>query len=215
MKKTIWLAMITLGLWSCNSQPLKNEGKSNADSLRTELKDKSQLPIDLKDSSQYDKAFIQGLAGYNEPVQLIDNYLITGNDTIYFPEDIPFNKTIDFKATKDHKKYLLSVSRTSLTNLSYSFKLSDEKDKVLDSNAGNAVLGSMFFLASETDKDTQTGENYGSYEYWDKSNDCWFAVRIGHGKSPDGKQRAIVKYGCEDKNKQALKLQECPTLRGE
>lgn len=109
MKKTICLMMITLGLWSCNNHSPKNEGKSTTDSLKTELTGKSQLNIVIKDSSQYDKVFIKELSAYNEPIQLIDNYLITGNDTIYFPLDIPLNKSVEFKATKDHKKYLLSV----------------------------------------------------------------------------------------------------------
>lgn len=212
MKNAIWMLMITFGLWSCYSQPAKTEAKPGAESLQAGTTSAKQSTVVIKDSTQYDKAFIQGLSDYQKPVQLIDKTLIAGTDTIYFPEDIPLNKTVDFKATKDQKKYLLSVTRTSLTNLNYSFKLSDEKDKLLEGKSGNAVLGSTFFLGSEIDKDSKTGENYASYEYWDKSSDCWFAVRIGHDTNPKDKQRAIIKYSCEDKNKQAITLGECPTL---
>lgn len=215
MKKAICMIMVAFTLWSCNSNSPNKQGKSTTDSLKTEMAGENQSNIIIKDSSQYDKAFIKGLAGYKEPIQLIDNYILTDYDTIYFPEDIPLNKTVDFKATKDHKKYLLSVSRTNLTNLSYSFKLTDEKDKLIDSKSGNAVLGSSFFFGYEMDEDTQTSEGYGSYEYWDNNNDCWFSVRIGISNDPNGKQRAMINYGCEDKSKQALTLEECPTLRGE
>lgn len=206
MKNALWLVMITLILSSCYSPSSQNLVQPVLSPLQTKY---------IKDSTQYDRAFINGLSNYNEPLQLIDNYIVTGTDTTYFPEDIPLNNTIVFKATRDHKKYLLTVSRTSLTNVSYTFKLMDEKEKLMISKSGTAVLGSLFFLASEVDEDTQTGESYGSYEYWDKTNECWFALRIGHGNTPDGKQRAMVNYGCEDKNKQALKLEECPTLWAE
>lgn len=215
MKKTICLMLITLGLWSCNSLSSKKEGKSTADSSKTELASKSQSTIVIKDSSQYDQAFIKGLSGYKDPLQLIGNTIIAGSDTTYFPEEFPLNKTVNFKAAKDHKKYMLSVTRTNLTNLSYSFQLSDEKDQLIDSKSGNAVLGPMFFLASETDQDTQTGEWYASNEYWDITNNCWFAVRIGQGKDSHQKQRAMINYGCEDKNKPNVNLEGCPTLRAE
>ena len=215
MKKTLGVVMFTMTLWSCNSQSSKTEGNSSTEPLKTELAAENKPTIFIKDSSLYDPAFVKGLKDYNEPLQLIGNYVIAGTDTIWFPEDLPLNKHLEFKATKDHQNYLLSVSRTNLTNLSYSFQLTDEKDKLIDSKSGNAVLGSMFFLASETDNDSETGEVYGSYEYWDNSNDCWFAIRIGHGNTPNGKQRAIVNYGCEDKNKQAFMLEQCPTLRAE
>lgn len=215
MKKTIYTAMITLGLWSCYSQPSKTEAKPAAEPLPTATADANQSTVVIKDYTQYDKAFINELAQYKEPLQLNDNHIVAGADTIYFPEDLPLNKTIDFKATKDQKNYLLSIKRTSLTNLTYAFKLMDEKDKLLDAKSGTAILGSLFFLGSETDNDTKTGEVYGSYEYWDKNSDCWFALRIGHEKDAQGKQRAMVKDGCEDKNKQTLKLDKCPTLRAE
>lgn len=65
------------------------------------------------------------------------------------------------------------------------------------------------------DEDTELGEGYGSSEYWDNSNNCWFSIRIGIGKDENKKQRAKLTYGCEDKSKQRLNLDECPTLRTE
>lgn len=181
-----------------------------ADSADRELHD-----IYIEDKSQYDQTFIEELSKYNEPIKLVDNYIITGKDTTYFPEDLNLNKVTIFKATKDNNKFVLTVTRSNLTNLTYNFQLIDKDNKTVDTKSGKAILGSMFFLASENDEDSQTGDGYGSSEYWDKANDCWFAIRVGIGKDDNGKLRAMLNYGCNDKSKQTLNLDECPTLRTE
>jgi len=193
-----------------------NESAINGNqTLQTDSDDKQLQDIYIKDKSQYDQTFIDGLADYNEPIKLIDNFIITGKDTTYFPEDLNLNNATTFKAIKDNNKYLLTVTRTNLTNLTYNFQLTDKDNKTIDNKSGKAILGSMFFLASENDEDSQTGNGYGSYEYWDKTNDCWFSIRVGIGKDDNGKQRAMLNYGCNDKSKQTLNLDECPTLRTE
>ena len=216
MKQTIYILILAFGLGSCNNQTTeKAVDKNSVDTLKTASADKQQLDINIKDKSQYDQTFIEGLANYNEPIKLIDNYIITGQDTTYFPTDLILNKPTIFTAIKDNHKYVLTVTRNNLTNLTYTFKLIDKDNKTVDTKSGKAILGSMFFLASEIDEDSETGDGYGSCEYWDKSNDCWFAIRIGIGKDDNGKLRAMLKYGCDDKNKQTLNLDECPTLRTE
>lgn len=188
---------------------------NESQTLETDTSDKQLHDIYIKDKSQYDQTFIEGLVEYNEPIKLIDNYILTGNDTTYFPDDLSINKVVVFKATKDNNKFVLTVKRTNLTNLTYNFQLTDKDNKTVDTKSGQAILGSMFFLASENDEDSQTGDGYGSTEYWDKTNDCSFAIRIGIGKDDNGKLRAMLKYGCNDKNKQTLNLDQCPTLRTE
>ncbi|GAL87538.1 hypothetical protein ATO12_19910 [Sporocytophaga myxococcoides] len=216
MKQIIYILTLAFGLYGCNNKTTEKATDQNlGDTLQTISADKPNLEIYIKDKSQYDQTFINGLADYNEPIKLIDNYIITGKDTTYFPEDLNLNKETTFKATKDINKYVLTVTRNNLTNLTYTFKLIDKDNKTVDTKSGKAILGSMFFLASEVDEDSETGDGYGSCEYWDKSNDCWFAIRIGIGKDDNGKLRAMLKYGCDDKNKQTLNLDECPTLRTE
>lgn len=188
-----------------------NEGQT----LQTETSDKQLHNIYIKDKSQYDQTFIDGITDYNEPIKLIDNFIITGQDTTYFPEDLNLNKTITFKGTKYNYKYVLTVTRTNLTNLTYKFQLRDKDNKTVDIRSGKAILSSMFFLASEVDEDSETGDSYGSSEYWNKTNDCWFRIRIGIGKDDNGKLRAMLNYGCKEKSKQTLNLDECPTLRTE
>lgn len=145
----------------------------------------------------------------------MDNYILIGNDTTYFPDDLSLNKVTTFKATKDNNKFVLTVTRTNLTNLTYNFQLTDKDNKIIDTKSGKAVLGSMFFLASENDEDSQIGDGYGSCEYWDKVNDFWFAIRVGIGKDDNWKLRAMLNYGCNDKSKQTLNLDQYPTLRTE
>jgi hypothetical protein len=188
---------------------------NDSQTLQTDSTDKQLHEIFIKEKSQYDQTFIDGLADYNDIIKLIDNYIITGKDTTYFPDNLSLNKSITFKATKNSNKFLLTLTRNNLTNLTYNFQLIDKDNKTVDAKSGKAILGSMFFLASENDEDSQTGDGYGSYEYWDKTNDCWFSIRVGIGKDNNGKQRAMLNYGCNDKSKQTLKLDECPTLRTE
>jgi uncharacterized protein YceK len=209
MKQIIFILTLVIGLSGCNNISTKKA----ADTLQT-ISSKRQAEIYIKDTSKYDPAFIAALDTYYEPIQLIDNFIITGKDTTYFPEDLPLNKKITFKGTTGKKNFALTVTRTNLTNLIYSFKRTDN-DKTIDSISGRAILGPMFFLTSENDEDSQTGDGYGSSEYFDKSDNCWLAIRIGIGLDKNRKQRAKLAYGCEDKNKQALNLDECPTLRTE
>ncbi len=215
MKQTIYILTLTLLLLSCSGKTRKTVDTKSVDTLQTISADKKQSDIYIKDKSQYDQSFIDGLSDYKEPIKLIDNYILTGKDTTYFPNDLSLNKATTFKATKDNNKFVLTVTRTNLTNLTYNFQLTDKDNKTVDTKSGKAILGSMFFLASEMDEDSQSGDGYGSSEYWDKTNNCWFSIRIGIGLDNNGKQRAMLTYGCEDKNKQSLKLKECPTLRTE
>lgn len=193
MKQTIYLLTLTFGLWSCHSRTTEKTAKQNiVDTSHAVSVDKQQLDIYIQDKSQYDKTFIDGLSDYNEPIKLIDNYILTGRDTTFFPNDLGINNTTTFRATKDNNKYLLTVTRTNLTNLTYNFQLTDKDNKTVATKSGIAILGSMFFLASENDEDSQTGDSYGSSEYWEKANDCWFSIRVGIGKDDNGKQRAMT-----------------------
>lgn len=216
MKQTIFILILAFGLGSCNNQTTeKTSDQNSVETLQSLSVDKKQLDIYIKDKTQYDQTFIKELEDYNEPIKLIDNYIITGKDTTFFPDDLSLNTATIFKATKDKNKYMLTVTRINLTTLTYNFQFMDKDNKTIDNKSGKAILGSMFFLASENDEDSQTGDGYGSFEYRDNANDCWFTIRIGIGKDDNGKLRAMLKYGCNDKSNQTLSLDECPTLRSE
>jgi hypothetical protein len=213
MKQIIHILTLTLFLLGCSGKTKKAVDTKSMDTLQTIQAIEKQADIYIKDKSEYDPSFIDGLSAYKESIRLIGNYLVTGKDTIRFPGDLSLNKPTTFKATNGNNQLVLTVTRTNWTNLTYSFRLTDRANKTIDTKSGKAVLGSMFFLASEMDEDAQTGEGYGSYEYGDQTNNCWFSIRIGVGLDNNGKQRARLTYGCEDKPE--LKLDECPTLRTE
>lgn len=191
-----------------------NENQNSVDTLQTDSAEKRLQDIYIKDKSQYDQTFINGLADFKEQIKLIDNYIITGTDTTYFPEDLKLNTKTTFTASKDNHKFSMTVTRTNFTNINYNFQLLDKDNAVIDSKSGQAILGSGFFLAPEGDIDTEMG-GYGSYEYWDKSNNCYFSARIGIGKDENGKQRAKLNYSCDNKSIKAIDLDECPVLRTE
>jgi len=214
MKQTIYILTLAFGLGSCNNQTTeKAVDKNLVDTLKTVSADKQQLDIYIKNKSQYDQTFIDGLVDYNEPIKLIDNYIVTGNDTTYFPEDLILNKPTTFTAIKENNKYVLTVTRTNLTNLTYKFQLTDKDNKTLDTKSGKAILGSTFFIGPEGDDDIEGG--YGSQEYRDNGKDSYLSIRIEIGKTENGKQRAKIHYGFNDKTKKTLDLDECPTLRTE
>jgi hypothetical protein len=214
MKQTIYILTLAFGLGSCNNQTTeKAVDKNLVDTLKTVSADKQQLDIYIKNKSQYDQTFIDGLVDYNEPIKLIDNYIVTGNDTTYFPEDLILNKPTTFTAIKENNKYVLTVTRTNLTNLTYKFQLTDKDNKTLDTKSGKAILGSRFFIGPEGDDDIEGG--YGSQEYRDNGKDSYLSIRIEIGKTDNGKQRAKIHYRFNDKTKKTLDLDECPTLRTE
>jgi hypothetical protein len=211
MKKAIIILTAIIGLWSCNSQT--DKAGNSVDSLQTAGANIKRTDIYIKDQSQYDSSFIHGLSEYIEPIKLIDNYIITGKDTTYFPDDLPLNKEMVFNAAKDKNKYELTVTRINLTTIAYKFIQTGKDHKTMISRSGNAVLGSMFFLASEVPEDEISGSGYGCSEYWDKTTDCWFSICIGIGLDDNGKKRATLSSNCEGKNNQTMSIKDCPTLR--
>ena len=214
MRQTIYLMAFAFGLLSCKQTAEKTDAKRSVDTLQTGPVNKENGKIGTKEKSLYDQEFIDGLSKYKDPIKLIENYILTGQDTVYFPEDLQLNKETIFKGTKDHKNFVLSVSRTNLTSLDYSFRLLDKDAKTINSKSGRATLGSLFFLGSETDDDDQTGEGYLSVEYWDNSPNCSFAIRIGE-KDGTGKLRAKIKLHCKDDTLKNINLEDNPTLRTE
>ena len=184
------------------------------DSLKTILTATVKHDISIVDKSNYDQTFIDGLSDFKEEIKLEKNYIVVGRDTTDFPDDLPLNTKRIFKGDTDEQNYVLTVTRTNFTNINYKFKLTDKKNKIIADKSGTAILSAGFVLASEVDEDEgEDGVAYGSSEYWDKANDCWFSIRVGIGKDEKGRQRAKLVYGCEDKNKRTFNVDQCPTLR--
>jgi hypothetical protein len=215
MTHKIYIWTFAIGLLSCNNQATDTTATSTTiDRLQTISTQKQKPDIDLQDKPQYDQGFLDGLSEYNEPIELIDNYILVGKDTIYFPEDIQLNKETVFKGTKDQNNYVLTATRINLTSMTYNFQLSSSDNKIIASKSGKATLGSLFFIGSETDEDDKSGESYLSVEYWDNSSDCSFAIRVGK-KNSTGKLRAKIKLYCKGNKSKNIDLGDNPTMRTE
>jgi len=215
MKQVIYIFILAFGLWSCNNQTVeKTTDKSTVDTIQSISTVEQNQEIISTNKTQYDQLFIDGLSQYSEPLKLIDNYILIGQDTVYFPEEIQLNTEITFSGTKDQKNFVLKVTRINLTSLNYHFQILDKDAKTITRKVGKATLGSFFFLGSETDDDDETGYGYLSVEYYDNSADCSFAIRIGE-KDDNGKLRAKIKLYYKDNNLKNIGLDDQPTLRTE
>ncbi|MBC7749252.1 MAG: hypothetical protein H7Z76_11875 [Methylotenera sp.] len=216
MKPTIYILTLAFGLGSCQNQTTeKAADKISVDTLQNISANKQKQDIFIKDKSQYDQTFIDGLADCNEPIKLVDNYIVIGKDTTYFPNDLSLNQPTIFTAIKNNDKYVLTVTRTNLTTLTYNFQITDKDNQTVETKSGKAILGSTFFLGPEGDDDIETKSGYGSQEYRDHDKDRWLSIRIEIGKVNNGKQRAKIQHGSNDTTKKTLNLDECPTLRTE
>jgi len=216
MRQFTLIMTLALGLFACSNKTEKQKENKSKDTLQIAPTKEKQSKIFIKDKTKYSATFINELtaSNYNEPIKLIDKYIVVGKDTTEFPHDLNVNQTTIFKATKDNKNYDLTVTRINETTLKFIFKLTDNDQKTLHTESGEATLGAMFFLASEVDEDDQTGEAYGSSEYWKTDNDGRFSARIG-SKDDNGKLRATITYWCDGKRKDKINLDDCPTLRTE
>jgi len=216
MKQVIYpLASLFLAL-SCGGGVGKTiDSEPSVQRVREIKTAKTRSDIYIEDQSRYSPSFIKGLAAYDGTISLVDNYIVTDHDTTLFPEITPLNQPVVFKATNVKYNYTLTITRTNLTNFNYRFHLDSKDSKVVFEKSGEAVLSSFFFLATEIDDDSETGEGYASYEYWDKTADYWFAIRIGSDADRNGKHRARLNYGCKDEERPTMALTDCPTLRTE
>jgi hypothetical protein len=215
MKQTLYILTFALSLLSCHNRTTESKADTRTTgNLQNVSTIKQVQNIYIKDKSQYDPTLIEGLSEYKDPIKLIDNYILIGKDTVYFPEDIQLSKNTIFKGTKDLKNFLLTITRTNLTSLNYNFQLFNKDTKLINSKSGKATLGALFFLGSETDEDDETGEEYLSFEYRDNSPDCSFAIRIGE-RDDNGKLRAKIILYCKDNKSKNIDLDDNPTLRTE
>lgn len=213
MKQTIYILTFVFGLSSCNNQTTeKSANKNSADTPQIVSTDNPKQVIYIKDKSKYDQTFIDGLSEYKEPIKLIDNFMLIGNDTTYFPDDLSLNKEYIFKANNDSQKYVLTVKRINETTLKFNFQLF-ENNKLLHTESGKANLPSLFFLGPEGEPDIQTGDSFFSQEYLKKDDSIWLCINIGMDKDYKGKQRAKITYRYTDESKQTANLEECPILR--
>lgn len=213
MKHALYIATLVFGLLSCNSQTTKETANTKNTRIIKPIQvtptARPKEKIYIKDKSLYDPAFLASLSVLNEPIQVIDNYILAGRDTIYFPEEIPMNKETVFKGMKEQKNFILTVTRVNLTSLTYNFVLLNKDNTLIHNKTGKVILG-LFFLGSESDEDDETGDYYFSTEYRDELSDCSFSIRVGEREGHE-KLRANINLHCKDNKSD--NIENSPTLR--
>lgn len=214
MKRIALVPFATAVLYGCgNPTNEKQTGETIADTTQKVVAGNANLYI--KDRSLYDPHFIEGFSNYNEPVKLIDNYLIAGADTTTFPADLPLNQKLVFKGAKGRKAYVLALTRTGLTTVAYDLQITCTDGQTISPMSGTAVLSWSFFMGTESDADEESTEGYGSSEYWDTRDSCSFSIRVGIGLDDKGRHRAKVMNTCKENDPQNIGIDECPVLRAE
>ena len=207
------ILVMLFGAMGCNSPSNKQSAQDAVDTTQEALSDKKPKErIYIADRSLYDDAFVTVISTYPDTLQLIDDYVVVGRDTTYFPTVLELDREIIFQGKNKNYNVWLTVTRTSLTNLMYQFKLTGNNNKVIDTKSGTALIG-MFFLGDEIDIDLERNEGYASTVYWDRSDDYLFSIRIENEPENSSIIRAMVHYRYKDQSKKHLEIQDCPTLR--
>lgn len=200
--RLICTAIVLLQFYSCgNNKPDIQEAATEGEIKKGR--------VYIQDPSKYESSFVEGISNYSDTLTVIDNFVVAGRDTVYFPEELPLDKEFSFEGKGSGKVYKLIVRRKNLTAVDYRLSLTDEKRAQLLSKDGKAILNAMFFLAAEVDEDDMTGDAYGSYEYRDVDSECQLIIKIGE-KDEVGKLRATIAYVCKDTSHDVF---DSPTLR--
>ena len=209
----VGILMLLFGAMGCNSPSNKQSAQDAVDTTQEALLDeKPKERIYIADRSLYDEAFVTVISTYPNALKLIDDHVIAGGDTTYFPTVLELDREITFQGKNNNFSVLLTVTRTSLTNLTYQFKLIGKNNKVMDTKSGTAIIG-MFFLGDEIDIDLERNEGYTSTVYWDRGDEYLFSIRIENEPDDSSIIRAMVNYRYNDQSKKHLEIQDCPTLR--
>jgi hypothetical protein len=165
----------------------------------------------IKDRSLYSPEWLAAIekSGYNEPLKVIDNYILIDKDTTYFPEELKLNAGYHLTAFTDKHFYQLDITRINLTTLEYDFTLMENEKAILKKN-GKAHLGALFFIGGESFTDDLSGDEHLGSEYYDESSGSCFAIVVAD-KDEQQKINAVVNF-C-DNSKPDAPLNKDITLR--
>ena len=207
------LLFLTFLLLSCNNKTEKKTTANIVDStLMTTQQKIKQTNFYVNDKSKYDKTFLDEISKYTEPLKIIDNYILVGKDTIYFPEDLYLNEKTIFKGTKEKRQFELELKRINYTTLFFYLNIRDIDNNIIQSKKGNAVLNSGFILGTESNDDDETGDGYFCSEYLDTNKDYDLAIRVGFIE--DGEPlRATIRLTNRDNKMKVENIDNYPTLR--
>lgn len=172
----------------------------------------AKVKLIVTDKTKYSKKFLKGLMDTpsDYTFKLKDSVLtIIGQGDVIFPNVIPLNEKRKFVGKRNDEVYDLLVGQINYSTIAFELKIIKNGKQISFEN-GTADIGSMFFLGSEVDTDSETGVSYSSTEYYGELKDCDFSFRISDDKD-NGKLRAKINRKCTDKLNN-IDLEHCPTL---
>ena len=182
--------LLFLVLDAACTKPSRRTSTSPASTDTTATQQASVVVV--HDTTLYDEAFVAGLSWQQEPIELLDNNIISGSDTFHFPADPKMNRTYRFHGKAGNDRYDLTVIRTRFTTLEYSLKNTNSKNFSVTKN-GRATLDPLFFRDSS------------AAAFKDKSGECAIAILVLPGKNRKNKKEAVLGYGCDSKLEVHLK----------
>ena len=196
MKHLLTLILL-ITLFSCkeDKQPIVSPVKNVRDTLRAndELMHGEYEPgiLNVKDKSLYSKEFLESLeeSEYPKDITVVDNYVITGGDTITFPDMLELNKQYIFKGKKENKDYELNVKRISLCDIVYSYAVKEGERVISTQEKYEAYMPSTFFLYDEKYTNDKNGSEFTVVPYLSKK---YANVYIGIGYKKEGNNLLAV-----------------------
>jgi hypothetical protein len=215
MKYLFYSVFLILFLGACNNNPTgNNAGQVDTTRIDTAVKRDTiaaRLWI-IKDSSLYSKKFLTELYefkdGTNNVVSLVDNCIICGKDTSYFPDYFSSLKQCTFEAKNDSEYYKLLVFNATYTTLQFDFSLR-RNGKLVQHHSGEAEIPSGFFLASGGETDDEDSTMYGVYEY--SGENSKYSYEISVGTKGDELLATFSSMAKDSLHEQSFR--NCPTLR--
>jgi hypothetical protein len=186
-------------------------GKTIASSPTTV--DNKPAEVIVKNKTGYSEKFIEGLRKQNgyQKFELLGSWMIIdGKDTATFPETPKIGEQFKLTGLKDNVAIALIIKRINYTTIEYSIEMV-EFGKTNHFEKGQASISPSFFLGSESDESTMTGNAYFATEFFEeKKNDCRTSIRLG---KEDGRHELLGKLikNCNGKIKD-ITLDNFPTL---
>ena len=196
-----------------NNNATANNKEAIKTSVEAPIEYEQIKKLKVQNKALYHPIFIEALSDMNKAMTLENNYIISNKDTIYFPEDLKLNKKYNFQATAATGSiFELSVTRTNLTDLDYSFVLKSGDGNIINEMNGVALLlPKGMFRDNEIEEDELDEMSYPTFEYYNSFPDHCIFIRIGTELDNNGKYRAKVYI--ESETEEVLGLKDGPTLR--
>lgn len=200
----------------CKNNSTKDNTSQTTDTTKIDtasvIRPKPSRQWIIKDSSMYSKQFLKELHDFkqdgHDSISLIDNYIVDGNDTVYFPDYFAGNKQYLLVGVKDSVDYKLQVFNCTYTKIQFIFT-GTKNNKLVGHYYGEAEIATDFFMSKVVDTDNSDAVTYGISEYNGENEKYLYKLSIGaKGNKLLGRFYAHAKDSIANQS-----FTICPTLR--